>query len=242
MPHPDAGFGGGAKLILPGISSFDSVYHMHKLRSTGPPLEGEGSNWGRTSGNVIRDDIDEAGEISRMDMKIDVLVNGVGDSSKVFAGNLKEEFMQACVHGREHYSTPKLPDAVDVIVANTYAKACQAGLAVSNWKHCLKSDGIMVVIAQAPQGQGTHYLQGKFGKRQFAPGYESEKVDFRKLIVFSEYKTPDPILPFAEADIIWRRNWQDVVEDIRECFQHEPKVALLPNSDIQCDMKTLNVS
>jgi nickel-dependent lactate racemase len=212
---------------------------MHKLQGT---LQADSSNWGRLAGNVIRNDIDEAGEISRMDMKIDVLVNGVGDSIKVFAGKLKEEFMEACAHGRECYSTPKLPEVVDVIVANTYAKACQASLAVSNWKHSLKSNGIMVVIAQAPEGQGTHYLQGKFGKRQYAPGYEAEKVDFRKLIVFSEYKTPDPLLPIAETDVVWRSNWQDVVEDIRECFQDKPKVALLPNSDIQCDAKTLNVS
>lgn len=100
----------------------------------------------------------------------------------------------------------------------------------------------MVVIAQAPEGQGTHYLQGKFGKRQFAGGYRPEKVEFRKLIVFSEYKTPDPLLPIAEADISWRRNWEDVVEDIRESFQHEPKVGLLPNADIQCDIKTLKAS
>lgn len=86
-------------MILPGISSFESVYHMHQLQVTGPPVEGAGSNWGRVSGNITRDDIEEAGEISKMDMKIDVLVNGVGDSSNVFAGSLKQEFTQACVYG-----------------------------------------------------------------------------------------------------------------------------------------------
>ncbi|MGQ9544005.1 MAG: lactate racemase domain-containing protein [Candidatus Bathyarchaeia archaeon] len=238
LPHPMTGYGGGAKIILPGISSFDTVYHNHvTVHKQNPPLD---SLWGFVKGNVTRSDIDEAGRIAGMDMKIDVLVNGVGDSVDVYAGDLQEAFIGAVARAKHHYSTPNFPE-VDVIVANTYAKANEAALAVSNWKHRLSRDGVMVLITQAPEGQTTHYLVGKFGKRQYAPGGSlTPEINFKKLIIFSEYKTPDPILPIAESKVVWVKTWREALEEVELNFNYKPKVAVLPNAEIQCDEKFLN--
>ena len=235
VPHCDAGFGGGAKLILPGISSIESAAHMHTLQSHNSLFEKTGTSWGQLSQNEIRADIEEAGEIVGIDMKIDALLNGIGDSAQIFAGDVHDEFRSAVACARDHYFTNGIPDEVDVLVANTYAKAIQASLAVSNWKHHVSKNGVMVLIAQAPGGQGTHFLQGKFGKKQFAHGYTNEKNPLKKLIVFSEYKTPDPLLPISDGEIIWLKNWGDVLREIESSFDHAPTVALLPNADIQCD-------
>lgn len=242
VPHPMTGYGGGAKLILPGIASFDMVYHNHvKVHSKNPSFNGNRrSYWGFFDGNVTREDIDEAGKIAGMDMKIDVLVNGFGDNSMIFAGDLQEEFLKAVEHARNHYLTPDMPEDVDVIIANTYAKANEATLALSNWNHKMKKDGVMVIIAQAPEGQTTHYLYGKFGKREVAPGNNLPgEIEFKKLIIFSEYKTPDPLLPITESEIVWVRTWKEVIEEIKSSFDYEPKVAVLPNAEIQCDKETL---
>ena len=240
VPHGDAGFGGGAKIILPGISSYYSAYHMHlSSQEHHAEMEGAGPHWGSLKGNRIREDIDEAGKIAGMNMKIDVLLNGFGDTAKVFAGDLQQEFTSAIACARQHYFTPDMPDSFDVLIANTYAKANEASLALSNWKHRMKKESVMVIIAQAPEGQVTHYLFGKFGKRQSAPCYASEKTGFKKLIIFSEYKTPDPLLPIAESEEIWLKNWDDVVNELKSMFDHAPTVALLPNSEIQCDEQTM---
>lgn len=242
VPHPMTGYGGGAKIILPGISSFETVYHNHvEVHSKNPcPTNDRRSFWGYFKGNVTRADIDEAGKIAGMDMKIDVLVNGFGDSSMVFAGDLQEEFLKAVEHAKNHYLTPSIPEDVDVIVANTYAKANEATLALSNWNHKMKKNGVMVIIAQAPEGQVTHYLYGKFGKKQVAPGNNiPSEIEFKKLIVFSEYKTPDPLLPITESKIVWVKTWKEVIEEIKSSFNYEPKVAVLPNAEIQCDEETL---
>ena len=241
VPHPTTGYGGGAKIILPGISSFDMVYHNHVIvHKQSPPMD---SYWGFFKDNIARADIDEAGRIAGMDMKIDVLVNGVGESTTVFAGDLQEEFLQAVGQARNHYLTQNVPEDVDVIVANTYAKANEATLALSNWEHRMRKDGVMVIIAQAPEGQVTHYLYGKFGKRQVAPGGTLRgEIKFRKLIIFSEYKTPDPLLPIAQSEMIWVKTWIEAIEEIKSSFDHEPKIAVIPNADIQCDEETLSRS
>ena len=176
-------------------------------------------------------------------MKIDVLVNGFGDSSMVFAGGMKQEFLTAATHARHHYSTPYLPEDTDVIVANTYAKANEATLALSNWNRHLNKSGVMVIITHAPEGQTTHYLYGKFGKNQFAPGRGLvTKIKFKKLIVFGEFKTPDPLLPITESETIWLKSWEEVIEEVQASFTYEPRVVLLPNAEIQCDPQSLGRS
>jgi nickel-dependent lactate racemase len=235
VPHPDSGFSGGAKILLPGISSYESIKHMH----VDVPSPGTQTTWGQLSGNRLREDIDEAGNIAGIDVKIDVLLNGVADSSEIFAGNCREEFSRATAKSRLHYLTPNFPE-VDVLILNTYAKASQATLGIINWKHRVKKNGVIVLIAQAPEGQGTHYLYGKFGKENFAPGcVPSEQAAIRKLIVFSDYKVADPLLPIAANPIIWLKDWKDVIAEIKS-ISNEPTVALLPNSDIQCDEQRLS--
>ncbi len=239
VPHPMTGYGGGAKIILPGIASYNMIFFNHMVvHRQNPPAE---SYWGFLEGNQTRADIDEAGKIAGMDMKIDVLLNGVGDSTDVFAGDLQSEFLGGVKVAREHYSTKNVPQEADVIIANTYAKANEATLAYSNWKNKVKKDGVMVIIAHAPEGQSTHYLYGKFGLNEYAPGHSvPSKPPFKKLIIFSEYKTPDPFLPIAEkASMIWIDNWKEVIEEIKNTFNYNPRIILLPNAEIQCDKKIL---
>jgi nickel-dependent lactate racemase len=235
VPHPDSGFSGGAKILLPGVSSYESIKHMH----IEVPVPGTQTTWGQLSGNRLREDIDEAGDIAGIDMKIDVLLNGFADSSEIFAGNCREEFSRATAKSRQHYLTPTFPE-VDALIVNTYAKASQASLGIINWKHRVRKNGVVVLIAQAPEGQGTHYLYGKFGKTNFAPGcVPSEQAAIKKLIVFSDYKVADPLLPIAANPIIWLKEWKDVIAEIKS-ISNEPTVALLPNSDIQCDEQRLS--
>ena len=235
VPHPDSGFSGGAKILLPGVSSYESIKHMH----VDVPASGTETTWGQLIGNRLREDIDEAGDIAGIDMKIDVLLNGFADSSEIFAGKSREEFLRAIAISRQHYLTPTFP-GVDVLIVNTYAKASQASLGLINWKHRVKKNGVIVLIAQAPEGQGTHYLYGKFGKTNFAPGcVPSEQVAIKKLIVFSDYKVADPLFPIAANPIIWLKDWKDVIAEIKS-ISDEPTVALLPNSDIQCDEQRLS--
>ncbi|MEM4311186.1 MAG: lactate racemase domain-containing protein [Nitrososphaerales archaeon] len=241
LPHPGAGFGGGSKLILPGIAGFNSIYHLHgevegRKEGKGNPNTG----WGKVKNNDMRKDMDEFTKIVGLDIKIDVLVNGKGDTTKIFAGNFVDEFEEGVKNGREHYSTENLPDKVDVIIANIYAKANEAILGLINWKHKLDQKGVMVLIANAPEGQITHYMVGTFGKRFGAP-LKGEPITpfFNRLIVLSKYKILDPWLPIALPEkIMWIKNWKEVLEEIKNIHKN-PRIAIIPNADIQCEEKIL---
>ncbi|MEM3503879.1 MAG: hypothetical protein QW134_06615, partial [Nitrososphaeria archaeon] len=114
-------------------------------------------------------------------------------------------------------------------------------LAYSNWKNKVSKNGVMVIIAHAPEGQSTHYLYGKFGLNEYAPGHSvPSKPPFKKIIIFSEYKTPDPFLPITEpSSIIWLNDWNEIIEEIENTLTHDPQVIVLPNAEIQCDEKIL---
>ena len=39
--------------------------------------------------------------------------------------------------------------------------------------------------------------------------------------------------------MVWIKTWKEVIEEIKTSFEYEPKVALMPNAEIQCDEETL---
>src|SRR3990172_81555 len=58
IPHPYAGFGGGAKLVLPGLAGMDTIELNHK-----PAYASMSGTIGRVEGNQRRAEIEEAAEM-----------------------------------------------------------------------------------------------------------------------------------------------------------------------------------
>lgn len=241
VPHPSAGYGGGAKIILPGVVSFDTTYHNHAIvarpnpRSTSlHPTVG----WGKVEQNVMRLDIEEAAKMVQLDIKVDVLINSRGETTALFAGDFTREHREAVKLGRDVYETKPLAEA-DIVVANTYAKANEARLAMPMALASLKSGGTVVLIANTPEGQVTHYLGGKFGKerggklcipRSYPP--------VGRLIVFSPYKIVDPFLSWGNPDsFTWIKTWEEVLEELKAAHSGRVRVAVYPNAETQCPPK-----
>lgn len=72
IPHRGAGFGGGSKIVLPGISSIETVTYNHTKIS-------EGLGKGRVKGNMRRRDMDEAAEMVGIDFAVNQIVNASRD-------------------------------------------------------------------------------------------------------------------------------------------------------------------
>jgi nickel-dependent lactate racemase len=70
MPHPCAGFGGGCKIIMPGVCSYRSVADHHftwmRHRNTRVSL---------LEGNSFFEEIRDAGRLSRLTFKLDFIMN-----------------------------------------------------------------------------------------------------------------------------------------------------------------------
>ena len=238
VPHPMAGFGGGAKILLPGIASMNAIAHNHAV--VGGYAENCEPNpttgWEKNEGNVIRSDAEEFSRIAGLDFKVDVLINGFNESIGIYSGDAVEEQRAGVRDSGEIYSSD-VPEDYDVVVLNASAKANEACVALSNWYPFLKEGSTVVLIANPPSGQVTHYAYGKFGKRLGGTIYNPPKSlkKIKKLIVYSEYPEADPLLPIARTEeILWMKSWIDVLEEVKSSVRREEiKVAIIPNADVQ---------
>ena len=88
--HYFAGYSGGAKAIMPGVASYNAIQMNHRL------MIQESSCAGRLEGNLLREDIEEAGNI----VGIDYIVNVVLDEHKKIvyctAGDVTEAHRDGC--------------------------------------------------------------------------------------------------------------------------------------------------
>lgn len=233
LPHSGPGFGGGAKVVFPGVASYETVASMHRPGR----LKG---GLGNVASNELRGEIEAMGR----QIGLDFVVNTVTNSRRQIAGLFTGDFVAAHRAGvglaRTVYATA-MPDApVDVAVCNAYPKDTdflQAGLALNVLKSAdlagqpaLKPDSTVVIVTASPEGRGYHMVYGpgmiyhhaNEGWRDHPPAYNGQP-----LIHFSPNLTPqDARNPLAF------RQWEDVMQCLSERYDN-PSVAVFPCGALQ---------
>jgi len=81
VPHMDAGYGGGGKIVLPGISGKPSVEQNHAF------MIAAGSRLGKLEGNPVREDMDEAGRLAGLDFIVNSVADADGRVAAIAAGD-----------------------------------------------------------------------------------------------------------------------------------------------------------
>jgi nickel-dependent lactate racemase len=238
VPHIMAGFGGGGKIVLPGVASYETVLALHVSRTASGDLEYKDAitGMGAIRDNPRRREINEAAEIVGLDMKIDAIVNGRGETAGIFAGKPAPEYAAALEAAREHYLTPSAENC-DIVVANTFAKANEAvsGLLVA-FPSVSKKGGDVVLIANAPEGQMTHYLMGPFGNEIGGKLQLKMQIpeNVKRLIIYNEY--PELASRYYLEDtekVIMMHDRTDVLKLLEAGHGPGTKVAVYPNADMQ---------
>ena len=228
-PHLFVGFSGGGKIILPGISSFETILYNHRL-----PCDAAAKTKYET--NPIPLDMSEAADFAHLDVNIEGLVNLWGETVDLFAGELKQSHDIGILAAKSHYLT-KMAKNKDVVIANAYAKVSEAGAGLGTAYPSVKQEGgDVVLICNAPQGQVVHYLGGPWGEN-FC-GRQSIKIPvpphINRLIVYTEY--PDLTgLGFIEQSekVMMLNQWDDVLKVLQESHGNHAEVVVYPNADIQ---------
>jgi len=238
VPHPTSGFGGGGKIILPGVTSFETTEHNHGaiykiVREEGRPVAGMGI----FDNNPLRIDIEEAAVLAGLDVIINCIVNIYGETVTIFAGALKPAYAAAVQEAKAHYLTPSVEDK-DIVIANTRAKANEGwlGLPIS-YKAIKPEGGDVVLIANTPEGQVTHYLLGPFGMASWGPLRREPRIPRRvnHLIIFTEYPDLSSRSWFGEDSdkVIFLHKWDDVLRFLQKNHGRDTKVVVYPNAEIQ---------
>jgi len=238
VPHPEAGFGGGGKIILPGVSSMETIEHFHHMEAEFKQKYPSKliTGMGVFDDNPLRLNIEEATALVGLDVKIDCMVNMWGETVAIFAGALIPTYETAVGEAKAHYLTPETRGE-GIVIANTFAKANEAvnGLHTA-FSVVSDKGGDIVLIANAPDGQVIHYLMGNFGKTTSGKLKLQAKVpqNVNHMIIYAEY--PDVTgRGYIEASdkVLFANNWDDTIQALQQFHRAETKVAVLPNAEIQ---------
>ena len=90
LPHPMAGFGGGPKIVMPGVSNFEFV-RDHHMRHTIHPR----SIAGLTKGNPFHESCLRAAQAIGLDFSINCVYNQHGEVVRIIGGSLEAAFASA---------------------------------------------------------------------------------------------------------------------------------------------------
>jgi nickel-dependent lactate racemase len=112
MPHPLSGFGGGCKIMMPGVCSYRTVgdHHHTWLRTKSCKLS-------VLDGNPWYEETVEIARLGGLSFKLDFLLNETNKVIRAFAGDPVEEHREASKHAMSLYLLP-IPKQADIVIVS----------------------------------------------------------------------------------------------------------------------------
>ena len=114
VPHPTSGFGGGGKMVLPGMAHIDTITTNHhnliEISESGSMVL---DNWGKVEDNAMRLDLEEVARMAGLDVSVNALINFQRDTIGLFVGDLIEAHREGVKIARKIYAT-EAPTGADV--------------------------------------------------------------------------------------------------------------------------------
>ncbi len=152
-PHFFAGFSGGRKSILPGISSRETVNANHSARAIAHPL----AKTGILEGNPIHEDMIYAARAAGVDFILNVLQDEEKKIIHAVAGDVEKAHKEGCRKVWELCGTP--PVMADIVVTSNGGypldqNLYQAPKSIATAKECANPGGIIVAVAACAEGMG----------------------------------------------------------------------------------------
>ena len=150
--HYFAGYGGGRKSVLPGISGEETVKHNHAL------LLDPNARTGMLEGNPVHEDMMEAAAMAKVDFVLNVVMNSRREVVRAFAGNLENVFTEGVKLVDEMYRV-QVDRRADIVVASPGGDPADVNLfqaykSVDNALEVVKRGGVIILVAELPEGHG----------------------------------------------------------------------------------------
>ena len=149
-PHYFAGYGGGAKLILPGVCNRETITRNHVL------ISDPQANAGVMDGNPVWEDMLEAARLANLTFKFDALLNSSKEICGLFGGEVEAQQRAAVEDLKEMYGVA-VPAQADVTITSGYpleVNLIQSGKAILLADTITKPGGTIVLISSCPSGAG----------------------------------------------------------------------------------------
>jgi len=150
--HYYAGYGGGRKSVLPAVAGEETIKFNHAL------MLNANARTGVLESNPVHEDMMEAAKLAKVDFIVNVVTNSKCQVVGAFAGELEPAFLEGIKLVDEMFRVSVDRRAEIVVVSCGGAPAdinlYQAYKAVDAALEVVKRGGVIILIAECPEGHG----------------------------------------------------------------------------------------
>ncbi len=150
--HYFAGYSGGAKALMPGVSTRDAIQANHSMMVKPEACAGA------LDTNPLRMDIEEAGRVCGIDFIVNVVLSEHKEIIRAVAGHPVAAHREGCKFLDRIY-LKELPQAADIVLVSQGGAPKDLNLyqtqkALDNARHSVKQGGVIVLIGSCKEGLG----------------------------------------------------------------------------------------
>jgi nickel-dependent lactate racemase len=240
MPHSGAGFGGGAKLVLPGVAGYATVHYNHRLL----PKRTRGLLQHATPGDLRDGAIAAARRLG-----IDLCINVVTDTQRrivgVFSGDIEQAHDAACHFAAGVCQTPIArsdASSADVLIINAYPQDNDTQCFYKSlWPRDLFPNAYHVVIDPCTDRVWYHgltlgmdyarFLRIEAQRSPTPPQPRPAIMRHGQMITWSEGYPPHEYYKRYPTDVLYA-SWDELVSDLERVCPHA-RVAVIPCAPLQ---------
>ncbi len=162
--HLMAGYSGGRKSILPGISSRKTIMQNHSLSLS--PVPGEGSHpdigCDKIKGNHLHEDLEEAIDMIKPSFLLNIIPGKKGPGAAV-AGHYREAHIRGYEILKEFYKI-SIPEKRELVIASAGGfpgdiNFYQSVKSMINGCEALKPGGTLILASRCPEGLGNPLME-----------------------------------------------------------------------------------
>ena len=149
VPHCDAGYSGGAKILQPGVCDFVTTSATHAAAGFCPDIP-----LGMADGNPCRMGMEEVAKIAGLAFIVNTVKNYEGEISGIFAGDFIKAHREGVKLAKISYSI-SVPEPADIVIVSSspsdmdYWQACKG---TSCAYFAVKEGGVMIFAAPCTEG------------------------------------------------------------------------------------------
>ena len=157
--HIMAGFGGGRKSILPGVSGLQTIRHNHAYSLDGARLRSNPAiGNGVLTGNPLHEDMCEAAAMVKNLFMVNLVMNAQMQLASIFSGHWLHSWEAGCRQVDSYYKV-EIPALADVVIASCGGfpkdiSLYQGTKAIDNVESGVKPGGTIILFIEAPEGGG----------------------------------------------------------------------------------------
>ena len=155
--HYFAGYSGGAKALMPGVSTREAIQANHSRMTMAQAVAG------RLEDNPVRQDIEESLNFCPLDFILNVILDEQKQIMRAFAGHPVHAHRMGCKFLDQLYLIP-LEKKADIVIASQGGAPKDINLyqtqkALDNAQHAVRDRGIIILAGSCKEGLGEEVFE-----------------------------------------------------------------------------------